>query len=267
MVEALRVYRLLAGARLRSDMQYRTSLALFALGQCLISGLDFAAVAVLFGQVPQLGGWSFGQIALLYGIGSVAFGLSDMFMSQVELLPELVRTGNFDRLLTRPANALVQLLAEDFALRRAGKVVQALVILGLAVPASGVHWNAGRLGMLVVAIVAGTVIYGALWVVVGAAAFVLLDSREVLNTFTYGGSFLTEYPLQIYGVWLRRILAFVVPLAFTAFYPSLYLLGKDDPFGGPRALMFASPLVAAAMTAIAAAAWRTSIRRYRSTGS
>ena len=267
MAEAVQMYRRLAGARLRSDLQYRGSFALFTLGQALISGLDFAAVAIIFGQVDELGGWTFGQVALLYGVGAVSFGLTDMFVSQVELLPDLVRTGVFDRMLTRPVHALVQVLAEDFALRRIGKLLQAVVVLAIAIPAAHVDWTPGRIVMLVVAIVAGTAIYAALWVLIGAAAFILLDSRELLNTLTYGGSFLTQYPLQIFGVWLRRILAFVVPLAFTAYYPCLYLLDKPDPLGGPRWLMFASPLVAVAFGAVAAGAWNTAVRRYRSTGS
>jgi len=266
-VETLRIYRTLAGARLRSDLQYRASFAMFALSQAVVTALDFAAIAVIFGQVPRLAGWTFGEVALLYGIGSLAFGLSDLFMSQVELLPELVRTGAFDRIMIRPAGSLVQVLAEDFALRRAGKLVQSTAVLVVALRISGVHWTAGRIVMLPVAVIAGFGIYSALWVFSGAVTFVLLDSREVINSFTYGGNFLGQYPLNIYGAWLRRMLAFVVPLAFTAFYPSLYLLDRPDPFHGPWFLPFASPVVAVVFAIVAAMAWRAGVRRYRSTGS
>ena len=267
MVEALRIYRILARARLRSDLQYRASFVIFTFSQGVITALDFAAIAVIFGQVHSLAGWKFGEVALLYGIGTLAFGLSDLLLSQVELLPQLVRLGTFDRILIRPAGALVQVLAEDFALRRAGKLIQSLIVLTVALRVSGVHWTAGRIVMLPVAVAAGTVIYGALWVFSGAVTFVLLDSREVINAFTYGGSFLGEYPLDIYGAWLRRLLAFVVPLAFTGFYPSLYLLDRPDPFHGPAFLPFASPAVAVLFAALAAVAWRAGVRRYRSTGS
>ena len=39
---------------------------------------------------------------------------------------------------------------------------------------------------------------------------------------------------------------FVIPIAFVAYFPSLYLLDKDDPLGLPAALQFASPVVAVA---------------------
>ena len=51
------LYRRLAGARARSDLQYRASLAMFTVGSMLITGLDFVSIAVLFEHVPTLAGW------------------------------------------------------------------------------------------------------------------------------------------------------------------------------------------------------------------
>jgi ABC-2 type transport system permease protein len=59
---------------------------------------------------------------------------------------------------------------------------------------------------------------------------------------------------------------FVVPIAFVGYFPSLYVLGKEDPLGLPAALQFASPLVAVAAGLVAGLVWRTAVRRYRSAG-
>nr|WP_241255808.1 hypothetical protein [Candidatus Protofrankia californiensis] len=45
------------------------------------------------------------------------------------------------------------------------------------------------------------------------------------------------------------------------------MLDKPDPLGLPSLFRFASPLVAAVLLALAAAAWRAGLRHYRSTGS
>ena len=74
----LRLYRRLVGARVRSQLQYRASFALDALGMFLITFLDFGAILVIFSNVPELGGWSVAEVALLYGIGGIAFALTDM---------------------------------------------------------------------------------------------------------------------------------------------------------------------------------------------
>ena len=60
------------------------------------------------------------------------------------------------------------------------------------------------------------------------------------NSFTYGGQTLTQYPLTVFGEEIvRRLITFVVPLAFINYYPALYVLGPLRParparLGAPR---------------------------------
>jgi ABC-2 type transport system permease protein len=119
----------------------------------------------------------------------------------------------------------------------------------------------------VVAIVAGMGIFAGIWVAFSSIAFWLIDSQEVCNAFTYGGSFSAQYPVNIFGRWLRRLVVFVIPVAFVSYFPTLYVLDKPDELGLPSALQFASPAVAVAVAAGAWLAWRTAVRRYRSVGS
>ena len=120
---------------------------------------------------------------------------------------------------------------------------------------------------LVLAVASSAVIFSATWVLGATLAFWTTEGREVMNSVTYGGNFLTQYPITIYGRWLRRLLAFVVPLAFVAYYPALFILDRDDPLHAPGWVRFISPLVAAAMALVARAFWSFGIRHYRSTGS
>jgi ABC-2 type transport system permease protein len=78
---------------------------------------------------------------------------------------------------------------------------------------------------------------------------------------------MTSYPLNIFGPWLRRMFAFVIPLAFVTYFPGLYLLDKPDPLGFPTAFQLLAPAVALAFAAATGLAWRTAVRHYRSTGS
>jgi ABC-2 type transport system permease protein len=56
-------------------------------------------------------------------------------------------------------------------------------------------------------------------------------------------------------------------MAFVCYFPALYVLDKDDPLGFPRALQFASPLVALLAAVVAGTIWTLAVRRYRSVGS
>jgi len=262
----VRLYRHLAGARVRSDLQYRASLALFTFGTLVVTGLDFVAIAVLFVQVPTLAGWSLAEVAFLYGTAGVSFGLADMAVGSVEKVSERIRRGTFDVVLLRPAGTLLQVVTDEFALRRIGKVIQPAAVLVYALVRLDRGWSARTVGLTVVMVVAGAVIAGAIWVTTAAATFWTVEGREAANAVTYGGNALTQYPLSLYGEVVRSF-AFIVPIAFISYLPAVEVLGKDDPLGVPAALRYASPVVAVVSVVLATLAWRFAVRHYRSTGS
>lgn len=264
---ALGLYRRLVGARIRSQLQYRLSFALNLVGTALISFVDFAAILVIFGRVDALAGWTVAEVGFLYGITSIAFALADLLVGHLDQLPQLIRTGELDVLLVRPVGSLFQVVSSDFALRRLGKVLQALVVLVVALAHLEVEWTVGRVAMLPLMVVTGVAIFCGVWVIVSTVAFWLVDSGEVANAFTYGGGFLTQYPVGVYGGWLRRFVIFVVPLAFVGYFPAAYVLGKDDGLGLPAAVRFAAPVVAVVVAVCASFVWRGAVRRYRSVGS
>jgi ABC-2 type transport system permease protein len=110
-------------------------------------------------------------------------------------------------------------------------------------------------------------VFLAIFIVGAATAFWTPQTGELTNMFSFGGQFMTSYPMHIYQSWMRSIFTFVIPLAFVNYYPALYLLGKPDPLGLPLWTPFLAPLLAGAVLGGAAAFWRVGVRRYQSTGS
>jgi ABC-2 type transport system permease protein len=265
--ETLALYARLIGAQIRSQLEYRLSFALDLAGAFLIAFIDFAAILIIFQNVPRLEDWTLHEVAFLYASTSVSFALVDLVIGHLDLFPRMIREGTFDVVLTRPRGTLFQVIASDFALRRLGKALQGVFIFGFAVNGLDVDWSAGRVTMLAVMLVAGAFIFAAVWIAGATIAFWTVDGGEFTNAFTYGGNFLTQYPISIYGEWLRRFLAFVVPMAFVCYFPALYVLDKPDPLGFPRAFQFASPLVALVAAVGAGVIWTFAVRRYRSVGS
>ncbi len=261
------IYRRLVGARIRSQLQYRLSFALNVAGSALISFLDFAAILVIFGRIDALEGWSVAEVAFLYGVSSVTFALTDVAVGQLDQLPRMVRAGEFDLILVRPLGSLFQVISADIPLRHLGRTLQGVAVLAVAIAYADVEWTAARGAMLVLMILAGIVIFASIWVAFSSIVFWIVDSQEVTNAFTYGGGFLSQYPVDVFASWLRRFVTFFVPIAFASYYPSLYVLGKEDPLGLPGAVQFASPLVAVVAVTAGTLVWRVAVRHYRSTGS
>jgi ABC-2 type transport system permease protein len=266
-VASAAIYARIVKSRIRAAAQYRTSFVMQVFGAGLLTFLDFVAILVIFAHLPHLAGWSLYEVAFLYGSSYVVFKLADIVMTNFDRLPRMIIAGTFDQILTRPLGTLGQVITGDVDVRHLGGITQGVVILVVALRRLHIDWTPQRIAVFAMMLVSAFVIFCAIWVAANSIAFWTMDAREVANSVTYGGNFLTQFPMHIYGVWMRRLLGYVIPLAFVNYYPSLYLLGKSDPNHAPMAFRFASPLVAVGCVLAARVVWRAAVRRYRSTGS
>src|SRR3954470_24467045 len=107
----VRLYYVLIRAQIASQLQYRGSFVLQALGQFLATFTDFILLLFLFQRFPSIAGWSLGEVAFLYGLGGVAFGISDLVCGGFDGLSKMIKLGTFDRVLTRPVGTFAQVLA------------------------------------------------------------------------------------------------------------------------------------------------------------
>ena len=255
----------IAALWVRAALAYPVSFVTLLLGSLLITAIDFVGLWILFANVDSLGGFGLREVGLLYGATSMGIGIADTLIGSVERIGDYVRTGRLDQILTKPVPLLVQVCADQFTLRRLGRVTQALVVFGWA--AWAVDWTPVRVLVAVGMVVSGSVIYVAFFVGFSCIQFWTVDASEFANAFTYGGATITEYPMSIFPRELVIALTFVLPIAFVNWYPCLYLLGREDPFGLPAWLQFCSPVAAAVSLATSLFIWRTGVRHYTSTGS
>lgn len=250
----------------RAAWQYRASLVLTGTAQTLVASLDLAALLVMYAQVTTLAGFTLPQTLYLYGTTRLSFAIADVIASGIDTLSDSIRLGAFDIMLIRPVGTLAQALADQFTPKRLGKLIPSGATLVWAIEALPVTWTPLKAAVCAGTVLCGAVIYCALWVITGSISFVATDAREAANVITYGGELITEFPFGIYQRPLALTMTFAVPLAFVTWQPSLYVLGKRDPFGLPAFLHFAAPAVALLLSAVAALVWRAAVRHYRSTG-
>ncbi|WP_206776048.1 ABC transporter permease [Streptomyces sp. DSM 110735] len=252
---------------LRSTMAYRASFAMTAFGNFAATSFDFVTIMLMFSRVEKLGGWTLPEVAFLYGLSGLSFGLADLAIGSMDRLGRRVRDGTLDTLLVRPAPVLAQVAADKFALRRLGRVTQGALVLGWSLAELDVDWTAPKLILLPLTVVSGFGIFCAVFVAGAAFQFVAQDASEVQNAFTYGGTTLLQYPPTVFGRELVRGVTFVLPLAFVNWLPACYVLGRPYPLRLPAWVAFAPLPVAVGCCALAGLAWRAGLRSYRSTGS
>ena len=267
MLDTLRLYARYVGVSLRSQMQYRASFVMLSFGQFVITGLEFLGMWALFDRFGTLRGWRLPEVALFYGMVSLAFAFAEAFARGFDTFPGMVKSGDFDRILVRPRTTVLQLAARELQLMRVGRLLQGLIVLAYATWALDVAWTPARIVLLLAAVGGGACLFAGLLVLQATLAFWTIDGLEVMNTLTYGGVETTQYPITIYRPWFRRIFTVIIPLACVNYFPAMAILGRTDPLGTPGWFHWLSPLVGVLFLLVTFQVWRFGVRHYRSTGS
>jgi viologen exporter family transport system permease protein len=261
------VYRRLIAARLEAQLKYKRSFILQTIGNLFITSIELVTIFILFKHFDSLGGWTRGEIAFLYGLSAVSFGFAQVIGAGFDRFSYLVLRGEFDLLLVRPVGILTQVVGSELVIRYVGRSIQGMFAFGLALYLTDVTWTAGKVLMVMIIVLSTIVVFLSVLMLQATMCFWTTETTEIANSFTYGGNTISQYPLQIFDAWLRRLFILIVPLGLTIFMPALYILDKPNPFGLSQASSFVAPLAAIVFAIIALQFWAIGIRHYRSTGS
>lgn len=255
--------------QIRSQLQYPVSFILEVLSGVIIMGFYFVAFALTFARFDNIGGWSLGEVAFVWGLAEFSFGIMDMIFSgfDYDVFGPMIRKGQFDQLLLRPANITLQVFGSRFVLRRLGKMIEGLIIFIYSLTLLQVEWTALKLIYLPVLVVSQVFFFGSLFVIGATTTFWTMERLEILNIFSYGGNEVMSYPMHIFPRPIRMLFTYVVPAILLSYYPAIFILGKTDPLGAPTFVSLLAPVTSAIMFLLAIRFWHFGIRNYQSSGS
>ncbi len=265
-MEAIKLYFRLVGAQLKGKLQYKASFVMEAAGQFLINLLDFALVAILLTRFPTLDGWNLSELAFLYGISAFSFGLAQLISRGFETFERYIQMGELDRVLTRPVSPFLQILAVELAIHRLGRMAQAVMVLGIGMAGLKINWDAGKIGLLFLTIVAGVLIFLAIFVIGAVSTIWTVSTAELTNMFTYGGTYMTSFPMTIYQDWFRNLFTLIIPLGFVSFLPATVILEKPGLPGVPQWAGWLPFPAALLFFGFALLIWQWGLKKYQSTG-
>jgi ABC-2 type transport system permease protein len=267
-MNGFRLYLRYVSASVRAQAQYPAATFLLTAGHLAATAIEILGVYALFHRFGQVEGWSFGEVALFYGLINIAFSIADLLSRGFDVFgSDFVRTGAFDRVLLRPRAAALQLIGHEVRLSRIGRMLQGLAVVVLATRIAPIDWDPASIAMAVWAVAGGVALFVGILVLQATLSFWTVEGLEIVNVLTYGGVQAAQYPLSIYASWFRKVLTFGVPLACVAYYPVLVILKRPDPLGAPDWLLPLTPLAGFAFLALSFLAWRAGLARYASTGS
>lgn len=258
----MKLYFKYASIILRSQMQFKTSFVMSSVGQFLTAFSTFLGIYFMFSRFNSVNGFSFSEVLLCFAVIYTAFSLAECFVRGFDAFSTIISNGEFDRIMVRPRNEILQVLASRIEFTKIGRLIQAIAIFIYAIPTSGVAWSFDKIVTVVLMIIGGFFVFSGLFIIYASICFFTIEGLEFMNIFTDGGREFGTYPMSIYGEGILKFFTYIVPIALFQYYPLLYLIGRTD-----NVIYMLLPLAGIVFLIPCLILWKIGIKHYKSTGS
>lgn len=257
---ALAVYWRTWFAQIRSIVEYPADLWVMASAGAVWNILQFAFLAVLFANVPDVAGWGYHEMLMLSGLLSVAGGCNALFWDGAWSTGSMVIKGDIDYRITRPAPVMMQIGASAIGMQAATKATTSalMVIVGWTGAGICAAMLPAALLLFACAVIIQLTVTTSLccvsfWMRGPSVPFAFLGAQVQENA--------TRLPLHVYPGAVRAALTWVVPFAFVNYVPVSILTG-----GLPSWWIAIPPLMAAALAGLTIVVARAGLAKYESAG-
>ncbi|MDF2645077.1 MULTISPECIES: ABC transporter permease [unclassified Paenibacillus] len=247
---------------MKTRLTYRSDFWIEVLSDLMFNGLNLFFILVVFLQTQSLGGWNQEEILFIYGYFMIPYGIFITFFNLWGFSERYIVKGEMDRILTRPAYNLWQLMLENLSPSSlfsalAGMIVMIYSWVKLGIP---FHWHDPL--VFIVLVIGSILIYAGVYISLTSLAFFSDAPTGILpliwNIQNYG-----RYPATIYNKLLRTILTWILPFAFVGFYPAAYFIDPENW----KWFALLTPVVGIGFSILGITVWNIGVKRYRGAGS
>ena len=254
-------------AAVKSKMEYKFTFGFLIFAIIVFYMGQLGIILVIMNKFKTIKGWTLGEMAFLYGLLVFSQGITFLIFNALNNFERFILQGEFDRVLIRPLNPLVQVLCSGLEISSVAHFIIGVTAIIFGSISAGLEWSFVKLMFLVFVIGGAVLILGGIRIIVSAIAFWTIRNRALVHVFVYSSKEFILYPVSIYNPWVQWFLTFLFPLAFVNFYPASYFLQKSGQFMFHPVLQFMTPVVGATLFTLSLLLWRYGINKYQSTGS
>lgn len=263
----LNMYRHFVVIYMKGKLAYHFSLVFELIANTIQIGVYFAGFLVIFHNFDSIAGWYPDEVLFMFTTSWLAYSISCFFFwSPMKDMGQLIRSGKFDLYLTRPIGPMLYMVLQQFQYTFLPRLFLSVFFWIYSMRKLSIEWTIGSVLFYSASMFSAFVIFSSITVFTGTISFWTIRSEEIVSLLTnnnYGLKNYTDYPITIYSKGMQFILTFIVPYAFTAYYPVGHLLGKNPAHPG---FAYLSPLIAVITGVAAYLFWKNGLKHYNSAG-
>ena len=247
---------------IKSQLEYKSSFIMNSISQLFVFFTYYFIILALFDRFSNIKGFNVYEVLLCFSIIQFGFAFNETFFRGIDKFEDLIIDGSLDRFLVRPNGILFQTLCSKIDFVKTLRMLQALIIMVIALVKLDIVWDISKVIVLLLMIIASILIFFGLFVLTASYCFITIQGLEVRNLFTDGGKNLAQYPISIYRKGIVFIFTFIIPYAFVNYYPLLYFLDRSQ-----NILYMFSPLLVFIFLIPCLLSFKIGMSHYNSTGS
>ncbi len=266
-MESFSIYWDFVKIKMKSAVEYPKAFWLMTLAKMMGWGADLIIIYLMVLRFDAVLGWSAYEMLFLYTLNATAYALAGFFMNHAfTSLPNHIRNGMFDEMLTKPVNPFFYLICKNFSYGYFGNLFALVIAMVVCIVNLQIPLNLLNLFCLLLTVLGGALVHAALFMFCAIPAFWLVkvdglgEFRSAINGFV-------RYPISIYDRWIQVLLTFVFPVAFINFFPSQIFIQKSDYLGFFPWFAYCTPLVGLLLFGVGYKLFFFGMKSYSSTGS
>lgn len=248
----------------KSRMTYRADFWIEVFSDLLQQGMNLVFILIVFQHTPLLGGWSQSEVIFVYGFFMVPYGVFSTFFNIWNFGERYIVKGEMDRVLTRPAHSLYQVLLENIDPPSLFGSFVGMIVMAVCWMDMGLALHAVDVLVFVVLVIGAVFIYGGIYTALSALSF-YSDSPTGIVPLMYNIQNYGRYPVNIYNKLIRFVLTWLLPFAFVGIIPASYFLEPKEDDISRLALL--TPVMGLIVFSIGLTIWNRGVKRYRGAGS
>ena len=243
-------------------MAYRLDLLNEIVSDFIFQAVNLVFILVVFQHTSLINGWSREEIIFIYGFFLVPYAIFTAFFNLWDFQEKYIIKGEMDRILTRPAHNLFQVMLENLNPEALAGAFTGLIVMGYASYQMGLSFAWYDPLVFIVLVLSGVLLYGGVYTSIAAIGF-YTDSKTGISPMIWNIQNYGRYPVDIYNNVIRFVLTWILPFAFVGVYPAAYFLGRDEL----RLFVWLTPIMGVVFFIMGLFIWNQGVKNYRGAGS
>ncbi len=168
---------------------------------------------VLFSLKEDVGGYTFNQVLLLWGMAASTFGFSHFFFKRAYSLSETITNGKLDSYLVQPKNVLLAAITSDVEPSSLGDILYGYIMLCVS------GFSIAKFFLFTLFSICGGIVITAFAVIFASLSFWFTKTEALADTANSLMTNFATYPDGIFKGAIRILFFTIIPVGIVNYIP------------------------------------------------